>query len=714
MKFLQHCLLSPIHAFCTVLVIFTIGCNDLPTRFIAPVIDLGLTAPLLDSLITIDQMVQDSALLRKDGRGNLILVQGAPLPVTMIGDSLRLPSMSVNYTSTAREQTQILDKISFGNTASIPLRALYPTLPPPPGKAVIPALGPGTDYVESPVLAATDGDYAFFRSATLQVIITNNFPITLEIGTLPAQSSAGFILSTPGEQDIFLPLSSAQRSIPATETRGDATSSGGAITLTIAERRITQASRIKAVLRSQGSNGTTVTYDTTNTLRFRVILQNTSLHQAKVALAQQTLHFTASTGFTNNTILTDAVLRDFTAQLNLSNSFPVSGVVTVRLPQLHRVSDGAEFTAQFPLLKKQSRSITLTSGGALYQLTPDSIDRASNAGRISALHFGIDVLTDPIPASAKEVFDENDQFKLSGLIASLGLTSAAGMSLPQTNISFSSTVDFVPQGNIDKITFNRLLAKESYLEVRLTNSAAVSATFSGKASLLDLKGNVLTVVTIPSQVIGAATINGSATIPFETVLSIPLGSLDIPEFPKYARIEAGVTTTANTPFLVRSTDFFRGTAEVRIPLTLTVAGGNFHSSSEMSVSEALRKRQKNLTSAKLTIETKNRIPATVGCVVQFYNSQGNITLTLPKTGSISFASAPYGTDGLSSGETKSGFSLEIDAADVATVLAATRVGVKVGFTTEPRAAGTPYLRFMTSDYLHIRAMLDCKGNTDGR
>ncbi len=137
MKFLQHCLLSPTHAFCTVLVIFTIGCNDLPTRFIAPVIDLGLTAPLLDSLITIDQMVQDSALLRKDGRGNLILVQGAPLPVTMIGDSLRLPSMSVNYTSTAREQTQILDKISFGNTASIPLRALYPTLPPPPGKAVI-------------------------------------------------------------------------------------------------------------------------------------------------------------------------------------------------------------------------------------------------------------------------------------------------------------------------------------------------------------------------------------------------------------------------------------------------------------------------------------------------------------------------------------------------------------------------------------------------
>ncbi|MBK9248445.1 MAG: hypothetical protein IPM69_10110 [Ignavibacteria bacterium] len=592
MKFLRYFFRKPTLTSFTILALFIASCNDLPTRFVAPIFDFGLTLPLIDSLITLDQMVQDSALLRKDGLGNLILVQGAQLPVTMIGDSLRLPSMTVNYTSTALEQSQVLDKIRFGNTASIPLRVFYPSLPLPPAKAAIPSLGAGSDYIESPVLSTNDGEYAIFRSATLQIIITNNFPINLEIGTLPAQSSAGFILSTPGQQDIFLPLTIAQRSIPTMQTRGDSTSVGGAIILNISEQRLTQDSRIKAVLRSTGSNGTQVNYDSTNTLRFRVVLQNTSLRQAKVSIAKQTLHFYATTVFTDNAILTEAVLRAFTAQLNLTNTFPVSGMVSVRLPQLHRLTDGMEFTSQFPLSKNQSKSITLTSGGVEYRLTPDSIDLAMNNGQIKELHFAIDVHTDAIPTTAKEVFDENDNFKLSGVIASLGLTSASGISLPKTSIAFSSTVDFVPQGNIDKITFNRLLAKDSYLEVQLFNSAGVSANFSGKATLLDLSGKVLAIVNIPSQGIGSAIISGATTIPFQTTLSIPLGALDIPEFPKYARIEASVTTNTNTPFLVRNQDYFHGTAEVRIPLTLTVSGGNFHKIDSMNVSSEILKRQK--------------------------------------------------------------------------------------------------------------------------
>lgn len=714
MKFLLRCLQIPTILVYTALGLFAVSCSDLPTRFVAPVFDIGLTAPIIDSLVTLDQMVQDSALLRKDGLGNLILVQGAPLPVTMIGDSLRLPSMTVNYVSTAREQTQVLDKISFGNTATIPIRALYPMLPPPPAKAVIPTLSAGTDYFESPVLSANDVEFATFRSATLQIIITNNFPIDLEIGTLPSQTSAGFILSTPGQNDIFLPLTLAQRTLPKSQTRGDSTSTGGAIILTITEQKLTQDSRIKAVLRTSGSNGTQVSYDTTNILRFRVVIQNTSLRQAKVSLTKQTLKFNVSTPLPENTILTDAELRDFQANLNLVNSFPVSGLATIRLPQLHRKSDGTEFSQQFTITKNQTKSVTLTSGGAAYRLMPDSIDRATNNGQMKELHFIIDVLTDAIPPSSKEVFDENDNFKLSGVIASLGLTSAAGLSLPQTKITFSSTVDFVPQGNIDKITFNRLLAKESFLEVQLINSAGVSANFSGKASLLDLAGKVLTVVTIPSQVIGAATSNGATTTPFQTTLSIPLGSLDIPEFPKFARIEASVTTNSNTPFFVQNTDYFRGTAEVRIPLTLTIAGGNFYKTDTMNVSEEILKRRKNLTTAKLTMETKSHIPADVGCMIYFYDSQGNTILKLPKSGSITFASAPYGNDGISSGETKSGFSLEVDSADVAKILESARYGIDVGFTTEPRAATAPYIRFLTSDYFHVRAMLEFKGNTDVR
>ncbi|MBK9248446.1 MAG: hypothetical protein IPM69_10115 [Ignavibacteria bacterium] len=114
------------------------------------------------------------------------------------------------------------------------------------------------------------------------------------------------------------------------------------------------------------------------------------------------------------------------------------------------------------------------------------------------------------------------------------------------------------------------------------------------------------------------------------------------------------------------------------------------------------------------METKNSIPANIGCVVQFYDLQGNVTLKIPKTGSISFISAPYANDGISSGETKSAFSLDVDSAEVATILSSARFGIDVSFNTDPTSTTTTYRRFLTSDYLHVRAMLEFKGNTDAR
>jgi hypothetical protein len=708
---LKH-LLTALILFATL--VFIESCNDLPTRFVAPVFDIGLTLPLVDSLITLDEMVQDSALLRKDGLGNLILVQRAVLSPTKIGDSLRLRPITVNYSSTIQEQTEILERVSFGYTTNIPLKTLYPALPAPPAVSVIPPLASSGEYIESPILSPNDVEYAAFRKATVQVIIKNNFPVDMEIGTLPAQTSAGFIISTPGQSDVFMPLTAAQRIITALQTRGDSTSSGGMILLQISEQMLTQDSRIKAVLRSVGSNGKPASYDDSNILQITVRIHNTTIRQGKLALNRQPLRFRVSTPLMDNTILTEAELLDFQTSLTLTNNFPISGTATIHLPQLHRVSDGREFLQQFLIGKKQSKVLTLSSAGYAYRITPDSLDRATNNSTIKELHVVIDILTDEIASASKELFDESDNFKLNGTINALQLKFAAGTSLPKTSIDFSSKVDFKPQGNIDKISFNRLLAKESYLEVRLLNTAGVEAKFSGKASLLDASEKVITTVNIPLQTIRSATINGTSTVPFETVLSIPLGALDIPEFPKFARIEATVTTTTNTPFLVNNTDYFSGTAEVRIPLSINIAGGNFHKVTDMSVSSEIRERQKNLYSALITFEAKNRIPANVGCTLLFYNAQGDVILQLPKPNPIAMLAAPFGIDGIANGETKTIFSLKVDSADVSQILTATQYSFDFNFDAQNRSGSNPYIKFLTNDYLHIRAMLEFKGNTDVR
>lgn len=699
--------------------LFIESCNDLPTRFVAPVFDVGLTVPLIDSLVTLDEMVQDSALLRKDGLGNLILAQRAELAQTKIGDSLRLRPIAVNYTSTIGEQAQILERVSFGYTTELPLKSIYPNLAPPPSVSIIPALSANGEYFESPIVSANDVEFAEFHKATVQVIIKNDFPIDLEIGILPGQTSAGFVISTPGSNDIFLPLTPNQRIIPKSQTRGDSTSIGGMITLQLSEQTLTKDSRIKAILRSNGSNGIQTNYDVSNILHVIIRIRNTTIKQAKVAIDKQLLHFVVSTPLVSNMILTEAELLDFQTNLILTNNFPVSGIATVRLPQLHRVFDGKEFSQEFPVTKNQNRTITLTSGGFGYRISPDSLDQANNNSRIKELHVFIDVLTDAIPSFAKVLFDETDNFKLSGTIAAIGLKYAAGTSLPQTSITFTSKVDFKPQGNIDKITFKRLLAKDAYLELRLLNTAGIEAKFSGNATLLDLNEKVLTTVTIPLQTIQSATIISSpnaptSTIPYETILSIPLGSLDIPEFPKFARIEATVATSTNTPFYVNNTDYFSGTAEARIPLTINIVGGNFHKTNDLSVSNEIIKRQKNLSSAVLTLEAKNKIPANVGCLIKFYNADSAVILQLPKPSAISLMSASFGADGIANGEIKTTYSLKVDSADVSKILSASHYSIDFNFDAQNKTSGNPYIKFLTSDYLHIRAMLEFKGNTDVR
>lgn len=699
---------------CTILTAFIQSCDELPSRFVAPIFDIGVTVPLVDSLVTLDQMVQDSALLRKDGLGNLILVQRAALIETKIGDSLKLRPITVNYSSTIQEQTQILERVSFGYTTNLQLKTLYPSLPQPPATTVIPALGATKgDSFESPILSPKEVEYASFRKATVQVIVRNNFPIDMEVGILPGQSSPGFVISTPGQKDIFMPLTALQKTVPKSQTRGDSSSTGGAITLQISDQMLTLDSRIKAVVTSLGSGGKPVSYDSTNILQVNVRIKNTTIRQAKLAISKQPLRFLVSTPLMDGATLSEAELLDFQTTLQMTNNFPVSGVATIHLPQLHRVTDGREFSQQLSIKKNQNTPIPLSSGGYAYRITPDSIDKVDNNSTIKDLHVFIDVLTDAIPSTSMETFDEGNNFKLTGTINSLQLKYAAGTSLPQTNITFSSKVDFKPQGNIDKISFNRLQAKDSYLEMKLLNTAGVEAHFSGKASLLDAADKIITTVTIPLQTIRSATITGSKTIPYETILNIPLGSLDIPEFPKYAKIEATVTTTPNTPFLVSNTDYFSGTAEVRIPLTVNIAGGNFHNMNTITVSSEIRERQKNMSSALLTFEAKNRIPANVSCNIQFYDAEGNVILKVPKTNLISLSAAHSGGDGIADGEIKTSFSLKIDSSDVTQILSASHYSFDFNFDAN-NASSNPYIKFLTSDYIHVRAMLEFKGNTDAR
>lgn len=696
------------------IVFFAPSCSDLPTSFVAPIFNTGLTFPLLDSVVTVDNMLQDTSLLQKDGLGNLILIQRATIAPNNVGDSLKLKQMSVSYQSSINDQTSILENVTLWKKPQISINSLYPSLPLPPAVSIIPPLPANGLYAEVPILPPDQVEYANFQTAAMTIVVENRMPIDMEIYPLPGRTDQGFIISTPGQNDIFVPLNDVQRMIPKGQTRGDTNSAGGEIVVQIANQLLSQDSRIKVAFRSPGSSGAQAAYDNGSVLRFTLRFKNVKLHQAKLAFGSRTLRFRVEVPFVDNAVLTQAEINALAVNLLSNNAFPISGKATMYLPQLHRIPDNASLTYNFTIRKKQTDGIVFSNGSDHYKALPDSIDLAKNGGKITALHFFIDLVTDSIPINAKEIFDEKDFYGIQGTITKLQFKSAQGTSLPATEVHISSQTEFKMQGNLNKITFNQLLAQSSSVQIRLLNTAAIQATLSGTVYLLGKNGNIITTVPISNQVIQPAIISNGKTIPVETQLDIPLGALSIPEFPKSSRMDAVVKTISNTPFFISDTDYFGGTAEVHIPLTINVSGGNFHNAALVNIPSGIADREKNITSATLTIEAKNRIPADVNCFLNFFDAKNNIILRLPKKDSLAFPSAHFNLNGIADGETKMSYALTLDSNDVAIIIKSSSYTIDLNFDAKNTNPTNPYIKFFTSDYIHIRSTLEFKGNTNGK
>ena len=693
------------------------GCDDIPTSFAVPIFNTGISIPLKEDSITIEEMVDDSTVAKfvKNIDGNLSLYQTSTLNPTRIGDSLKLNAVDISYTTTVNGQRELLEEIADLGSTTVKLTDIFPDIPPSP--TVIEALGPEGKLTEISLNLPENIEYVKFSKGTLQIVLKNRMPVSAEFRTVSSQPGVGFVIVTPGEEDIFVPLNSQQSQIPANSSRGENNDPGGPIQINLAGKRISNQSKVQVMVSSPGSNGQAVPYTDNSGAEIISRISDVGIEEAKIGMESRRISFPVETIIPGKTELTEADVTEFSGNFKITNNLPVSGTAVLKLSQFISKSTGKPYTSKgFNIPRKNSTNISFSSEGDTYLLKPDSIDIA-NGGVIRSVRVMIDLMTNEISNDNKAVFRGTDEFTAAGKISTVRFSRAKGNSLSQTQFNVSSAVKFNLDSSMNNLSYQELKFKRVKIEATLLNRANITAMISGKAQFIGKKGNIIDEIPIPTQQLNPGTTNS----PVETKISFSKSPLILTELPDSIRIIATATTVENIPFDVHSEDDLSGVISATIPLEMTLLEGtkrdtaDFYNKEEGRDSrESLQDRQKNIILAQLRIEALNKIPANVGVVMRFFENgnPNNEILRIPSEGKIMLSAAEMNTEGFAVKERRSFQAITLDSSQIRTILNSGSKYIIEYSLNVANDAGGEYVNFTTADKIRVRVGFALRGNTD--
>lgn len=664
------------------------ACTDFPSTFVAPVFNTGLALPLADTSFTLDQLLQDSSFLKRDARnGNFAIVKDFALPTIKLGDSLAINSVSLNYATTINEQRDMIARYLKWNNIMLTVQKFDSTLP----RSGTVEISPFEVDANIPFKPADEVDYVHFKSGTVFISAVNNLPIDVEIVNPKGYNQPGIVIATPGESNVFIPLSNEQRIIRRGSTIGRQDSPGGVLQFALDNRKLSAGTLIKLRVRSQGSGAGTVQYTEANTFLFTITLDNPQFRSARLALPQQHIDMNNEAPLPPDTRITEAEISAFAANLDVHNDFALGGNATLVMPQLINARTNQPYTYTFRIEKKQTQNIKLSNNGDVYRFTPDAFDQ-QQGGVITKLRMQFGVISDN--SKAKEDFSESDVFSVSGIVSPIRFKSATGLNSSKKQVDFSSSVnlgtDDISNLNVQSFAFEKVL-----LDATIRNGSPLSGVFNGNVTLTDKKGTTLTTLHLDERTIGA---NSTTDISYE------LKDLELSAFPANAIINGTVRTLNGEQFTVSENSVIEGNARLSIPLAMRLTGGEYSTAGRLIFSDEIKQVQQNINTADVLIESRNRIPASVDVSIAFYDEAGTMTLLLPAGDSPQ----PLRINPAVNYEASKSFTrLSVSGKDVQKLLNSYRYTITARFATP---AGI-YSTFKSSDYLHLKVNIECKANT---
>lgn len=669
------------------------ACSDFPSRFLAPEVPVTVQLPLVDSLLTLQELITDTAQLSiEPGSGNLSLALGGELDPVALGKEVgRIGELYLERRFQLNEIAGFLEHFQSWTHAALelPMQTLFPQFPASPAEAVIP---PTTAPVRiDSLLRLPAGIVAVaYRAGTAVLSVENRYPVPVRIEAPAGYTQPGIVLRTPGHGEWFIPVSAAQQAIPPGESRGRSTDPGGPLLLPLAGIVLNSETQVALALSSPGSGGQRVAYTLQSTLRVTLQPTEVSIAWAQVIPSGWEAELSVEVELPNGAALSGGVLHRLVLQTELENGFPIALRGEWRLGQLRR--NGAPVGQAFSVEAGGRRAEELVLQGPL-ALVPEAADQ----GSIRALRLRSWIQLQPSvgPVTVRE----EQGIAVRIVVDTIAIAWAEGSQLPVGSFTAEAESEIWLRGNLGLLSQVEVEFAELIVEAQLENTAAVRFRVEGTVEIADRTRKVLARLPVPPQTLLPAVKEAGILRGQLTRWELRYTDVRFTERPRFVRFSWTIVPESAGDWAFADTSQLRGSVTVLIPVRVRVRQLRYEHQWAFTGGEMLRRQGEKIERATLVVEVRNRFPVGLQLFLVFSDSLGFVRV--PPEGELLVAAAPVEPSGIAREERHSIQRIELDGRHIPGILHAQQLGMTLVGKTE----AAEYVRIRSSDYVYLRVML---------
>ncbi len=668
------------------------ACSEMPTHFLPPEVPLTVQLPILDSLVVLQDLLQDTTQVRVEaGTGNIALaLEGTLSPVRLAEELGRVGTLHFEKTFLLNELEGIRRHVEGWEQAvlQLPLRAVNSSLPEPPATAVVPPTGEIS--VDSTIRLPEDVLAVAYREGSLLLILENRYPVPVTIGAAPGYGQTGMVVRTPGYGEWFFPLTATQSVVPPGERRGGVADPGGRIQIDLAGVVLTRSTELLFTFSSPGSGGQRVSY-TAGSL-FSVFMQpiGAAVEWMRVLPAAWQVEVVAELTLPHGAELNGGELHTLVGYMELQNGLPIAFRGEWSFPQLQQEGRPVARALAIGALGAVRHEVVLRGS---IRLVPEAVD----AGVIRVLRLRA-LLTVESPGEPVLLREEHG-IAVRVVVDTLQLGFAWGSRLPVVSFEAEAQSEVWLQGNLGLLSQVELEFAELIVGVEIENTAAVGLQVEGTVEIADRNGVVMARLPVPPNRIQPARWERGSFVGQLSRWELRYTDVRLTARPRLVRFRWTVVPEESGTWAFADTSQIRGTVQLLIPVRVRVEQLRYERTWEWVGGESLRRQGQKVQRAEVVVEARNRFPLSLQLALLFLDSLGIVRV--PLEGHLAFGAAPVGATGIAVSEQHTLQRFELRPEHIPAVLQANSVAVElVAWTTAQQ-----YVRIRTSDYIHLRAMV---------
>ncbi|MCF8265650.1 MAG: hypothetical protein K9I99_14210 [Melioribacteraceae bacterium] len=589
------------------------GCFDLPEDPKAPKWNIAFNAPGTDTTITIGDIIEDDSTITTRDEGGVIgllyFTDTTSIEPVTIDENLNIDNFSTTF-------GQKIDEISINAVPADSVSVGLSDWGKTPGNAV--AFGEIAIFPEIDFPVIDEFEEVVFKSATLNVKVTNRLPIDIDIQK--------FELVNKGDGSIIF-TDTYTTSVGAPNGGGlRLTASGGSqlIPIDLAGKTLTNQMKFVGAMAKPGND--VVDLDPNDAVTVTSEFDNNSLviESARAELpAQDPFQVNGQVSFADSNKIEEAILESGVLDFTIDNNFDMDLTLDLTLQQL-LTPQGQPYNTIVNLQANQKGNTDAT----INDLSNYSISSGVPNTTMDAFNYDITVTVLGSPPGQTSEISIQDSIAASIDFRDVTVRSFKGKVAP-FSFALDPTNFEMDFGDLNQqLQFDQINFGDPEILINLVNSADVEAAIDGNVTASNGTASEDQVIALSSTIGAKQTTTIDLSADFKNAFTNFRNGL-----PNNFSVNGTVTGNPNYETgTVTNKDSVKGDVFLTLPLDIGIKAGTYIDTLELdSESDSIIQ---DITSATLIMEITNAIPVDIRFSGTVLDENDHETLDVPPLNSV--------------------------------------------------------------------------------